>query len=261
MKVKNIAFSGFAAAILATGAANAAVTEIASKGYVDGKVTDTLQKVSNTYISKDDLGSSVGDILKDEESDLAKELAGKQDALNEAQMNAVNSGITGAVLSGIQSDITNLGNNKADKLTGMTEATAGSIAMVDINGQYQLTDVKVGDLVTDGSVTDKITEALSDNGIKEIITNIVSDGDVVKEAIDASVKSTDEGSLGAALATKADKDSVYTTGETDAKIIELAIPQPEGDCAAQSKRCVLSVDADSKTLTWVDVTSPLEAEE
>ena len=55
MKVKNVVFSGFMAAILmsATGTASAAIS-VASQGYVDAQVDAVEASVSNTYLTKDD---------------------------------------------------------------------------------------------------------------------------------------------------------------------------------------------------------------
>ncbi len=55
MKVKNVVFSGFMAAILmsATGTASAAIS-VASQGYVDAQVDAVETSVANTYLTKED---------------------------------------------------------------------------------------------------------------------------------------------------------------------------------------------------------------
>ena len=41
------------------------------------------------------------------------------------------------------------------------------------------------------------------------------------------------------------------------KIVELAVPQPEGECMADSGLCVLSVGTDGQ-FKWVNVTEPAQ---
>lgn len=258
MKVKNIAFSGFAAAILATGAASAA-PQIASKQYVDDKVkTDvqTLQTtIENNYTKTEQLQdvivNNITNELKSENSELKTALDTKADAATVTQINTNVTNLSSTV-EGLTTDVA----GKADKLTGEA-IKAGNVAVIDASGNYVAGTVASSELVTNTTVTEKITEALEGNdSVKEIITNIVGDGTVVKDAIDNSVAS---GTLKTELDKKANATDVYTKAEADAKIIELAIPQPTGACASESGRCVLSVDTTGKSLMWLDVTSPLEA--
>ena len=262
MKVKNIAFSGFAAAILATSAASAA-PQIASKQYVDDKVkTDvqTLQTtIENNYTKTEQLQdvivNNITNELKSENSELKtaidEALDTKADASVVTQINTTVNNLNTTV-EGLEADVA----GKADKLTGEA-IKAGNVAMIGADGNYVAGTVAASDLVTNATVTEKITEALEGNeSVKEIITTIVCNGDVVTDAIDKSVS---EGTLKTELDKKADADAVYTKAEADAKIIELAIPQPTDACASESGRCVLSVDATGKSLMWLDVTAPLEA--
>lgn len=262
MKVKNIAFSGFAAAILATGAASAA-PQIASKQYVDDKVkTDvqTLQTtIENNYTKTEQLQdvivNNITNELKSENSELKTAIDAaldtKADAATVTQINTTVNNLSTTV-EGLETDVA----GKADKLTGEA-IKAGNVAVIDASGNYVAGTVASSELVTNTTVTEKITEALEGNeSVKEIITNIVGDGTVVKDAIDQSVAT---GTLKTELDKKANATDVYTKAEADAKIIELAIPQPTGACASESGRCVLSVDTTGKSLMWLDVTSPLEA--
>ena len=251
MKVKNIAFSGFAAAILATSAASAA-PQIASKQYVDNKVADDVGALQTTIESnyttteglQDVIVNKIANELKSENSELKTALDNKADVSTVTQINTT--------VQGLETDVA----GKADKLTGEA-IKAGNVAVIDENGNYVAGTVASSELVTNTTVTEKITEALEGNdSVKEIITGIVGDGTVVKDAIDASVTS---GTLKTELDKKANADDVYTKEQADAKIIELAIPQPTGACASESGRCVLSVDTTGKSLMWLDVTSPLEA--
>jgi len=318
MKVKNIAFSGFMAAIMlsATGAANAAV-EIASKGYVDQQrdaavttaatnvtnelknyttteklgdvINNNITNILNDTTTEGGLGKTVNDLqtsvdalettVGDETAGLVKDVAdaaATATAAGTAAENAqkdvdalegvVNSTTDGLATKASAADVTALTSRvstnetniakKADKVT-VAEGQAGNIATVNASGQYEVSTVKATDLVTNETVTEKITTALEGNeSVKEIITNIVGDGTVVTEAIDKSVNS---GTLKTELDKKADKETTYTKEETNTAISDYAIPRPDANCTATSGRCVLSVDTDGNFI-WVDVTSPVDGE-
>lgn len=262
MKVKNIAFSGFAAAILATSAASAA-PQIASKQYVDDKVKTDVQTLQTTIENNYTKTEQLQDVIV---NNITQELAKDDSELKTAIDEALDTKADAATVTQINTTVNNLSTTvegletdvagKADKLTGEA-IKAGNVAVIDANGNYVAGTVASSELVTNTTVTEKITEALEGNeSVKEIITTIVSNGDVVTDAIDKSVT---EGTLKTELDKKANATDVYTKAEADAKIIELAIPQPTGACASESGRCVLSVDTTGKSLMWLDVTSPLEA--
>lgn len=274
MKVKNIAFSGFAAAILAAGAANAA-PQIASKQYVDDKVKNDVQTlqttIENNYTKTEQLGTVIEENItnamtatdgaikteldkKANAEDVNAALADKQDALTEAQLGAVNSGITSANVTQITTNKTDIATlktdvaGKADKIT-VTAEQVGNVATLDANGQYQVGTVKAADLATTSSVTTAITDALKDGG-------------AVDTAVDAKITAemAEGGAINTALAGKANADDVYTKEAADA-IFDTKIPVPSEACQADSGRCVLSVvkGSDGKTgLSWIDVTAPLE---
>lgn len=91
-----------------------------------------------------------------------------------------------------------------------------------------------------------------------VTTEKIADGAVTEDKIGED--------LAAKIAGKADKATTlqgygitdaYTKTETEGKIKELAIPQPDAKCTAASGTCVLSVST-SGTLEWVDVTEPAE---
>ena len=85
-----------------------------------------------------------------------------------------------------------------------------------------------------GAVT---TEKIADNAVT---SDKLSD-DVVAE-IDA----------------KADLSAVYTRQQTNDKIVEIAIQQPQNTCTSESELCVLTLTKDKK-LAWVPVTDPATA--
>ena len=128
---------------------------------------------------------------------------------------------------------------KADKLT-VDAAKAGNIATVDAKGQYQVSDKKLTDFTSMDDVTGAITTSLTTGGIKT--------------ALDAKADAT---TVNTELAKKANSDDVYDKKAVDDKF-DKTIPTPQGTCAAESGRCVLSVDAASKNMMWMDVTTPLE---
>ena len=128
---------------------------------------------------------------------------------------------------------------KADKLT-VDAAKAGNIATVDAKGQYQVSDKKLTDFTSMDDVTGAITTSLTTGDIKT--------------ALDAKA---DAATVNTELAKKANSDDVYDKTAVDEKF-DKTIPTPQGTCAAESGRCVLSVDAASKNMMWMDVTAPLE---
>lgn len=260
MKVKNIAFSGFAAAILATGAANAA-PQIASKTYVDNKVktdVNALQTtIENNYTKTEQLPGTIVTEIKNELVKEDSQLKSAIDTALDTKANAETVNQINATVNNLNSTVEGLKTNKADKIT-VAEGQAGNIATVDGNGQYQVSAIKTSELVTNDTVTEKIATALEGNeSVKEIITTIVSNGDVVTNAIDKSVS---DGTLKIELEKKANTADVYSKTEADA-LFDAKIPVPGAACAAESGRCVLSVvqGSDGRTgLSWIDVTAPLD---
>ena len=57
---------------------------------------------------------------------------------------------------------------------------------------------------------------------------------------------------------KADLSDVYTRQQTNDKIVEIAIQQPQNTCTSESELCVLTLTKDKK-LAWVPVTDPATA--
>ena len=57
---------------------------------------------------------------------------------------------------------------------------------------------------------------------------------------------------------KADLSAVYTRQQTNDKIVEIAIQQPQNTCTSESELCVLTLTRDKK-LAWVPVTDPATA--
>ena len=260
MKVKNIAFSGFAAAILATGAANAA--EIASKAYVDrvdSKVIDlgtTVENLGTTvqtlntnltenYTTTENLGdvitTNITTALTAEDGAISKALAGKigvdekTSTFTDADENKIPT--VGAVTAYAQQEISKvigedgIGTNQI----GQGAVESGNLA------DNAVTTPKIADKnVTADKLSDELNEKI----------DAAQSADDVAAAI-AKAVSDDEGEIKKALADKVDAEQV------DAAIKGYTIPVPQANCKAESGRCVLSVDTAGE-LTWVDVTKPAD---
>lgn len=100
-----------------------------------------------------------------------------------------------------------------------------------------------GSKLQNGAITE---EKIADGAVT---TDKIADGAVTEAKLSTDVQET--------IAGKANADDVYTKGETDSKIVELAVPQPPEDCTSESGLCVLSVTPEG-TYAWVNVTAPIE---
>ncbi len=113
----------------------------------------------------------------------------------------------------------------------------------------------------------KITE-LSDTGLPVNPDNI-NDNSIAGSKLENGAVTTDKiadnavtqeklsDDLVSEISGKANVSDVYTKLETNEKIVELAVPQPEGECMADSGLCVLSVGTDGQ-FKWVNVTEPAQ---
>lgn len=146
-------------------------------------------------------------------------------------------------------------------LTGRVTANETSIG--EINASVDAINTKVGE----GSLqTTAQTIVSAINELKTKTDSVPTEGNL--QEINNKI-TTIEGNITnitAGVETKADKATTlagygitdaYTQTQTDAKIIELAVPQPTEDCIAESGLCVLSVGTDGQ-FKWINVTSPAE---
>ena len=113
----------------------------------------------------------------------------------------------------------------------------------------------------------KITE-LSDTGLPVNPDNI-NDNSIAGSKLENGAVTTDKiadkavtqeklsDDLVSEISGKANVSDVYTKLDTHEKIVELAVPQPEGECMAESGLCVLSVGTDGQ-FKWVNVTEPAQ---
>ncbi len=294
MKIKNIAFSGVAAAIFGMSAAHAAPVEIASRAYVDNVRDATLQTVSNTYITSEDaantyvnntqlgdqITNNITNALQDADSAIAKELATKADASD---------------VNTLRTDVNGLKTAVGDETSGLTKATADAAATaaaadkkasdaaaqatknatdltaLDVRVTKNTNDIAAINSGIDKTVADAIAGALTGEGeIKESIDAAIDSaiGDLPIGTLTtdvANLKTTVGDDTTGLVKDVADNSAAIetlngdenTAGSVANTVKSLAVPQPTGDCAAQSGRCVLSYDTTAKGVVWMDVTSPL----
>ena len=167
----------------------------------------------------------------------------------------------------LKTDVSGKEDSK-NKITEITEANSGSnelfptvgAVMKKISGLSEL-PVNPG-LIEDGTLDGSklkdgtVTKTKLSSDIQTTLDNAQT-AEEVTAAITAALNDyTNTDDLNAELAKKANSDDVYNKKAVDDKF-DTTIPRPEGTCAAESGRCVLSVDAASKNMMWMDVTAPL----
>ena len=250
--------------------------DIADGAITDDKLDETLAGQIADISGKQDIAMGVGHenhivttdasgnitsaatIGQDKVTGLTTALAGKAsiddipttvaeltDASNYATTGALTSGLAGKEDTSNKTKIINDGNKSSETLF----PTIGAITT--------WTDQQIQQLSTEGIPVNP------DNiGSNAITTDKIANGAVTTPKIaDKAVtedKLSDE--LNAEIDGKANAADVYTKLETDGKIVELAVPQPDADCQAESGLCVLSVTTDGD-LAWVNVTAPAETTE
>ena len=167
----------------------------------------------------------------------------------------------------LKTDVSGKEDSK-NKITEITEANSGSnelfptvgAVMKKISGLSEL-PVNPG-LIEDGTLDGSklkdgtVTKTKLSSDVQTTLDNAQT-AEEVTAAITAALNDyTNTDDLNAELAKKANSDDVYNKKAVDDKF-DTTIPRPEGTCAAESGRCVLSVDAASKNMMWMDVTAPL----
>lgn len=249
MKVKNVIFSGFMAAIImGVGAASAATTQIASKTYVDNKVDAKASKVTGgvanniATITADgsyaDGGVAAADLVTTTNlGDRVTNVLQNSETIQNAVTSIIgNSDVVSTAVAG-----------KADLLENVG-ANAGNIATVDAAGQYQVSTTKIDDLATKNSVTNSITTA---------ITNALADGGAIDTKLDDKVDVA-QGTANAIMVTDASGNVTTATTIAANKVSglgELATIAP-AECSDVTSLCVLAFDGTS--YSWVNVTNPVD---
>ena len=90
---------------------------------------------------------------------------------------------------------------------------------------------------------------------EKIATGAVTTEKIADNAVTSDKLSDD---VVAEIGAKADLSDVYTRQQTNDKIVEIAIQQPQNTCTSESELCVLTLTKDKK-LAWVPVTDPATA--
>lgn len=249
---------------------------------VSGKV-DALDEAINNEESG--LASQIT-AAKDTADQALAGLADKQDTLTPEQQAAVDSGITSekvGTYDGYAAEIAKkLDSTTAESTyatkTSMTEELAkkqNALGYTPEDAANKAKTIDEGNKASDalyptvGAITTWVSSEISDLSELPVNPGLIEDGTlagsklqngaVTTEKIADGAVTTDKlgSDVKASIDGKADASNVYTKGETDSKIVELAVPQPDAACMAESGLCVLSVTPDGD-VAWVNVTQPAE---
>lgn len=232
----------------ATAAANAATKASSAQA-----AAEAAQATANAADTKAGNAQAAATANAGEISTLKNTVAGKQDALGYTAENAANK-------------IGTLSATASEEEQARTYPTAGAVISY-VKGKF--------DEITEGISVDtsKIAEgAITDTKIKDgaVINEKIADGAVTEGKLstelatkvnNAQTSEQVSAAIVDAIKNKADKaDTLAGYGITDAmtetEVKGYAVPKPSTECAAESGRCVLSVDTDGLPY-WMDVTSPL----
>ena len=205
MKVKNLMFSGFMAAILTGIACSADAAVVASKEYVDARETSILDTVAQEYqksetaLTQTDVQNEITAVVGTADEGLIKDVADNTAAIedlsddvsqNTAAIATLNgdANTTGSVQNQIKvlSDL--LGGTSGDVSTLTTQVTANTTAIETLNGDGT------------GSVANKISSALEnystsaqvDGKISTALSNYDTSGEVDTKIQEASDTLTTE---------------------------------------------------------------------
>ena len=206
--------------------------------------TDASGNITSAATIGQDKVTGLTTALADKASidDIPTTVAELTDASNYATTTALTSGLADKEDAGNKTKLIDDGNKSSETLF----PTIGAITT--------WTDQQIQKLSTDGIPVNP------DNiGSNAITTDKIANGAVTTPKIADNAVTEDKLSdeLNAEIDGKANAADVYTKLETDGKIVELAVPQPDADCQAESGLCVLSVTTGGD-LAWVNVTAPAE---
>ena len=246
MKVKNIVFSGFAAAILmGTAAASAATFNIASKDYVDSKVSALSENGGAIDTVADAVDTLSGQIngnggLADKVSSLGETVNGDPDDAND---------------NGLVGDVSALENTVGD----------GQLANGFSNGVDDLTEA-VNDLQS--TKQDALTAGTNVN----ITNNVISATDTTYTAgtgitIDSNnnnaIAVNAVNSTAGIAATSSASDTAFPTEKAVAAALatKMGLPDPNTCTPSNdgSNYCVLTMGPNN-TLYWANVTAPFSVQ-
>ena len=151
--------------------------------------------------------------------------------------------------------------NKINSITGENESsdtqfpTVGAMTSWVSSEISGLSELPVNpDLIEEGTLPGSKLQ----NGT--VSSDKIAAGAVTTEKIANNAVTSDKLSddVVAEIEAKADLSDVYTRQQTNDKIVEIAIQQPQNTCTSESDLCVLTLTRDKK-LAWVPVTDPATA--
>lgn len=151
--------------------------------------------------------------------------------------------------------------NKINSITGENESsdtqfpTVGAMTSWVSSEISNLSELPVNPgLIEDGTLAGSKLQngAVSSD---KIAANAVTTEKIANNAVTSDKLSDD---VVAEIDAKADLSDVYTRQQTNDKIVEIAIQQPQNTCTSESELCVLTLTKDKK-LAWVPVTDPATA--
>ena len=148
-----------------------------------------------------------------------------------------------------------LKENVANKATTIGADNQSSPTVYpSVGAIVEWTNKKIADLSDTGLPVNP--DNINDNSIagSKLENGAVTTDKIADKAVTQEKLSDD---LVSEISGKANVSDVYTKLETNEKIVELAVPQPEGECMAESGLCVLSVGTDGQ-FKWVNVTEPAQ---
>ena len=217
--------------------------------------TDASGNITSAATIGQDKVTGLTTALADKASidDIPTTVAELTDASNYATTTALTSGLADKEDAGNKTNVINDGNEASDTqfptvgaMTSWVSSEISNLSELPVNPGLIEDGTLAGSKLQNGAVT---SEKIADGAVT---TPKIADNAVTED------KLSDE--LNAEIDGKANAADVYTKLETDGKIVELAVPQPDADCQAESGLCVLSVTTDGD-LAWVNVTAPAETTE
>ena len=216
MKVKNVIFSGFMAAILmsATGTASAAIS-VASQGYVDAQVDAVEASVSNTYLTKTDAADTyltetqvteqITNVVGTTESGILADVAANKSAIAALD----DTYATDTALS----DGLNLKEDSANKTTAITDENKTSQTLFPTLGAItSYTDQKVADIVA-GDMKDALDAYATTQDVADDIADALNIAQGYADAAEAAAIAAAKTAGDAAYDVKGAADDALTAAK------------------------------------------------
>jgi len=262
MKKINIAFLGIAAALSAGGANAATATKIASQAYVDTSVANVSDTIDGKIDTKlDDYTPTSGlDAVID--TNITNSINTTGAAINTALGAKADASDVTALGETVDANTQSIGDINAkigtEALTTTAQTIAGAIneikdsvptdeAFTEINGKISAMQITLDN--TQPKLNEAQTAAVDSGITTELVTQIGSNTTAVTNlTTEVAGKANSATTLAGYGITDA-----YTQGQIDTKFNN-TIPKPEGDCAAASGRCVLTINNAGDGLMWMDIT-------